>query len=266
LVGVQVCTEADDVLLAAKNGKCIRFPVSKKDEAGSEKGVRVFASRASTGVRGMRLAKGDEVVTMSILRHIDFLTEERDAYLKIQSARRRAAGLSGDENEGGEDLVTNPTQLGLSEDRFAEMEAMEDFILTITENGFGKRTSAYEYRIAGRGGQGITNIETNKRNGSVVASFPVEQDNQLVMVSDGGQLIRTTVVDIRIAGRNTQGVTLFKTAKGEHVVSVTRLTEVEDDGLDDDEGLVDEVGVVRDETVPTPAADAPQDAPDEVED
>ena len=232
LVGVQVCTEDDDVLLAAKNGKCIRFPVSKKDDAGNEKGVRVFASRASTGVRGMRLAKGDEVVTMSILRHIDFLTEERDAYLKVQSARRRSEG----EGEGGEDLITDPTQLGLSEERFAEMEAMEDFILTITENGYGKRTSAYEYRIAGRGGQGITNIETNKRNGSVVASFPVETEDQLVMVSDGGQLIRTTVVDIRIAGRNTQGVTLFKTAEDEHVVSVTRLTEVEDDDMDGEEG------------------------------
>jgi len=226
LVGVQVCTEDDDVLLAAKNGKCIRFPVSKKDDNGTEKGVRVFASRASTGVRGMRLAGDNEVVTMSILRHVDFSTEERDAYLKVQSARRRAAGTEG---ESGEDLITDPTQLGLSEERFAQLLGREDFILTITENGFGKRTSAYEYRIAGRGGQGITNIETNARNGAVVASFPVENDDQLVMVSDGGQLIRTTVVDIRIAGRNTQGVTLFKTAQGEHVVSVTRLTEVDDE-------------------------------------
>jgi len=264
LVGVQVCSEDDDVLLAAKNGKCIRFPVSKKDEAGNEKGVRVFASRASTGVRGMRLAKGDEVVTMSILRHIDFSTEERDAYLKIQSARRRSEG----EGEGSEDLITDPTKLGLTEERFAKMEAMEDFILTITENGFGKRTSAYEYRIAGRGGQGITNIETNARNGSVVASFPVDQDNQLVMVSDGGQLIRTTVVDIRIAGRNTQGVTLFKTAKGEHVVSVTRLTEVEDDGLDDEEGVDGEgetEAATPEETASAPIQDIPAVAVDDVE-
>ncbi|MEG3617711.1 DNA gyrase subunit A [Magnetovibrio sp. PR-2] len=217
LVGVQVCTEQDDVLLAAKNGKCIRFPVE---------GVRVFASRASTGVRGMRLKGDDEVMTMSIVRHVDFDTEERDNYLKVQSARRRAANGEG---ENGDELITDPTQLGLSEERFAEMEALEDFILTVTQNGYGKRTSAYEYRIAGRGGQGITNIETNKRNGTVVASFPVEQDDQLVMVSDGGQLIRTTVVDIRIAGRNTQGVTLFKTAEEEHVVSVTRLTDVDDD-------------------------------------
>ena len=229
LIGVQVCSESDDVLLAAKNGKCIRFPVSKRDDNGNEKGVRVFASRASTGVRGMKLAKGDEVISMSIVRHVDFETEERDTYLKVQSARRRAEGES-----DGEDLITDPTQLGLSAERFAEMEAMEDFILTITENGYGKRTSAYEYRIAGRGGQGITNIETNKRNGSVVASFPVEQSDQLVMVSDGGQLIRTTVVDIRIAGRNTQGVTLFKTADDEHVVSVTRLSEDEEGEADED--------------------------------
>ncbi len=247
LVGVQVCSEQDDVLLAAKNGKCIRFPVSKKDDSGNEKGVRVFASRASTGVRGMKLGKGDEVISMSIVRHVDFETEERDAYLKVQSARRRAASGEGD----GEELITDPTQLNLPEERFTELEAQEEFILTITENGFGKRTSAYEYRIAGRGGQGITNIETNKRNGNVVASFPVEQSDQLVMVSDGGQLIRTTVVDIRIAGRNTQGVTLFKTAEDEHVVSVTRLSD--DDGAEDGEG--DEAG----ETDETDAQDGDQD-------
>jgi DNA gyrase subunit A len=217
LVGVQACSDTDDVLLSARGGKCIRFAVE---------GVRVFQSRASTGVRGMKLKDGDEVISMSVLRHVDFSTEERDAYLKVQSARRRSEG----EGEGADDLVTDPTQLGLSAERFAEMEAMEEFVLTITENGFGKRTSAYEYRITGRGGQGITNIETNKRNGDVVASFPVDHDDQLVMVSDGGQLIRTTVVDIRIAGRNTQGVTLFKTAEDEHVVSVTRLTDVEEEG------------------------------------
>ena len=263
LIGVQVCSEQDDVLLAAKNGKCIRFPVSKKDENGNEKGVRVFASRASTGVRGMRLGKGDEVISMSIVRHVDFVTEERDAYLKVQSARRRAAGAEG---EAGEELITDPTQLGLSEERFAEMEGMEDFILTITENGFGKRTSAYEYRIAGRGGQGITNIETNKRNGAVVASFPVENDDQLVMVSDGGQLIRTTVVDIRIAGRNTQGVTVFKTADDEHVVSVTRLSDVEEDegeGGESSDALAsgDDAGQTPEQTVESaPSASGDADA------
>ena len=245
LVGVQACSDTDDVLLSARGGKCIRFAVE---------GVRVFQSRASTGVRGMKLKDGDEVISMSVLRHVDFSTEERDAYLKVQSARRRSDG----EGEGVDDLVTDPTQLGLSAERFAEMEAMEEFVLTITENGFGKRTSAYEYRITGRGGQGITNIETNKRNGDVVASFPVEHEDQLVMVSDGGQLIRTTVVDIRIAGRNTQGVTLFKTAADEHVVSVTRLTDVEDDGDEDGEGE----GAAIETAAATPAAPA-EDAADD---
>jgi len=135
---------------------------------------------------------------------------------------------------------------------------MEDFILTITENGYGKRTSAYEYRIAGRGGQGITNIETNKRNGSVVASFPVESDDHLVMVSNGGQLIRTTVVDIRIAGRSTQGVTLFKTAEGEHVVSVTRLSDVdEEDQEQDGENGAQSVDVTNEQADDAPAAEAP---------
>lgn len=250
LVGVQVCTDTDDVLLSAKSGKCIRFPVEA---------VRVFQSRASTGVRGIRLKDGDEVISMSVLRHVDFATEERDAYLKVQSARRRAEG----DGEGAADLVTDPTQVGMSEERFAEMAVLEEFILTITKNGFGKRTSAYEYRIAGRGGQGITNIETNDRNGDVVGSFPVEITDQLVMVSDGGQLIRTTVVDIRIAGRNTQGVTLFKTAKDEHVVSVTRLDEVEEDDADIEGGEEGAEGAVEASEAASEAPETPETDTDE---
>jgi len=219
LVGVQDCTEHDDVLLSAKGGKCIRFPVTA---------VRVFASRASTGVRGMKFKGSDEVISMTIVSHVDCDVDERKTYLKVQSGRRRAA-----RGESGEDVVTDPTQLSLAEDRFLDMESREQFILTITENGYGKRTSAYDYRVAGRGGMGITNIETSERNGSVVASFPVAESDHLVMVTDGGQLIRTTVHDIRIAARNTQGVTLFKTAKDEHVVSVTRLDDVDDDEADD---------------------------------
>ncbi len=221
LVGVASCTEGDDVLLSAHGGKCIRFPVTA---------VRVFASRSSSGVRGMKFKGEDEVISMSIVGHVDSDVEERKTYLKVQSARRRAGGGEG---EGGDDAVNDPTQLGMSAERFKAMEEAEQFILTVTENGYGKRTSAYDYRIAGRGGLGITNIETSARNGRVVASFPVDQTDQLVMVTDGGQLIRTTVHDIRIAARNTQGVTLFKTAKGEHVVSVTRLSEEEEDDGDD---------------------------------
>ncbi|MCK5166135.1 MAG: DNA gyrase subunit A, partial [Rhodospirillaceae bacterium] len=218
----QVATEDDDVLLAASGGKSIRFPVAD---------VRVFSGRTSTGVRGIKLKAKDEVISMSIVRHVDFKTEERDAYLKLQSARRRVARGEG---EGEGELVTDPVVTDLGQERFDEMEGMEEFILTVTVNGYGKRTSAYEYRIAGRGGQGITNIETSKRNGNVIASFPVTSTDQLIMVTDGGQLIRTTVVDIRIAGRTTQGVTLFKTSKGENVVSVSRLTE--DDETEEDEG------------------------------
>ncbi len=222
LISVQVATEDDDVLLAASGGKSIRFPVTD---------VRVFSGRTSTGVRGIKLKAKDEVISMSIVRHVDFKTEERDAYLKLQSARRRVARGEG---EGEGELVTDPVVTDLGQERFDEMEGMEEFILTVTVNGYGKRTSAYEYRIAGRGGQGITNIETSKRNGNVIASFPVTSTDQLIMVTDGGQLIRTTVVDIRIAGRTTQGVTLFKTSKGENVVSVSRLTE--DDETEEDEG------------------------------
>ncbi|MDH5189569.1 MAG: DNA gyrase subunit A, partial [Rhodospirillaceae bacterium] len=169
LISVQVATEDDDVLLAASGGKSIRFPVSD---------VRVFSGRTSTGVRGIKLKDKDEVISMSIVRHVDFETEERDSYLKVQSARRRMA-----RGESDDELVTDPTKLGLTVERFAEMENMEEFILTITVNGYGKRTSAYEYRIAGRGGQGITNIETSKRNGNVIASFSVANADHLVMVT-----------------------------------------------------------------------------------
>ena len=214
LIGVQVCDEDSDVLLAANGGKCTRFPATD---------VRVFTGRTSKGVRGMKLGKGDNVISMSILAHVKFNTDERDAYLKVANSRRR-------EDEG----EVAPKDVGLADARFDEMADTEEFLLTITENGYGKRTSAYEYRIAARGGQGITNIETSKRNGSVIASFPVATGDELVMVSDGGQLIRTGVDEIRIAGRATQGVTLFKTAEGERVVSVTRLSDEGDEGGEGD--------------------------------
>ena len=213
LVRVRTCTEQDDVLLSTRGGKCIRFPVTD---------VRVFSGRTSTGVRGIKLADDDRVISMSMLKHVDFETEERDAYIRIANARRRAEA-----GENGEAEAAGPTPT-LTEERIAELAAAEEFILSITENGYGKRSSAYEYRIAGRGGMGIANIETSARNGQVVASFPVLDTDQIVMVSDGGQLIRCPVSDIRIAGRTTQGVTLFKTAEGERVVSVTRLREPSD--------------------------------------
>ncbi|WES32250.1 DNA gyrase subunit A [Varunaivibrio sulfuroxidans] len=229
LVGVKVCGEDDDILLAAQGGKCIRFPVTA---------VRVFASRASSGVRGMRLGAKDRVISMSILRHVDFDTDERDAYLKISNAQRRAENGGNGGEDDGESVAPDFAQSLLSAERFDEMARDEQFLLSITQNGYGKRTSAYEYRIAGRGGQGITNIETSSRNGPVAASFPVEATDHVMMVTDGGKLIRTGVAEVRIAGRNTQGVTLFKIAKGEKVVSVTRLheDEDEDDGAEETGG------------------------------
>ena len=165
-------------------------------------------------MRGIKLADGDEVISMSILRHHEIETDERDAYLRVMNARRR-------------DEAVEPE--GITPERIAELEAEEQFILSVTANGYGKRTSAYEYRIAGRGGQGIINIDTSDRNGAVVASFPVEDSDEIMLTSDGGQLIRLAVNGIRIAGRSTQGVTLFKVSEGETVVSVARVAEVEDE-------------------------------------
>ncbi len=220
LIAVQPCTEADDVLLAARGGKCIRFPVAD---------VRVFAGRTSTGVRGIKLAKDDEVISMSILRHADFSVEERNAFLKLQRAKRGEAEPEAKSAEPEAEEASGAA-VTLSRERVAEMEEMQDFLLAITEKGFGKRSSAYEYRVAGRGGQGIANIEVTEKNGKVVATFPVKDRDQIVLVTDGGQIIRCPVDDIRIAGRKTQGVTVFKVDEGERVVSVSRLI---DEGADE---------------------------------
>ena len=196
LIGVALATDDDDVLLASRQGKAIRF---------SALDIREFQSRTSTGVRAMRLADGDAVMSLSILKGFDATTEERDAYLR-----------------GGE----------LPAEREAEFRAAEQFILTVTANGYGKRSSAYAYRRTGRGGQGIANIETSERNGHVVASFPVVEHEHLMLVTDQGKLIRTEVDDIRVMGRNTQGVTLFRVADDEHVVSAAKILEEEDDDVD----------------------------------
>ena len=220
LVGVLTCSEADDVLLAARGGKSIRFPVPD---------VRVFTGRTSMGVRGIKLEDGDQVVSMSILRHVEADTAERDAYLRLAAAKRRAAGEANGDEPSGDEIESPAEDAGVvvPPERLAELEAAEEFILTVTEKGYGKRTSAYEYRITGRGGQGIANIEKSERNGPVVASFPVAHRDQIMLMTDGGQLIRCPVDDIRIAGRKTQGVVIFKVAEGERVVSVTGLAEEE---------------------------------------
>ena len=215
LVGVLPCTDHDDVLLASGNGKCVRFAVAD---------LRVMQSRSSTGVRGMKLSDGDEVISLSMLHHVEATTEEREAYLRHSAAQRRIS-----DGEAGVELPAEIPQA-----RIAALAAAEQFILSITEKGYGKRSSAYEYRIASRGGSGIINIQTTERNGHVVASFPVEDSDQIMLVTNGGQLIRCPVDDIRVAGRDTQGVTLFKTAENEKVVSVARLSEAGTNGDGDE--------------------------------
>ena len=222
IVGVSVCRENEDILLTTANAQCIRFPVTD---------IRVFSGRTSTGVRGIKLETNsemgrDKVISMTALRHMDVSSEEARAYLKHMAAMRRA--LNGQEEEG-DGVENNSDMVALSSERIAELQAAEQFILTITENGYGKRSSSYEYRVSGRGGKGIIAIVTNARNGHVVASFPVEEADQIMVVTDGGQLLRTSVDEVRIAGRNTQGVRILRTREGEQVVSVDHLTDVQDD-------------------------------------
>lgn len=226
LVDVRPCTDSDHVLIATRAGKAIRFAVDE---------IRVFKSRDSVGVRAVKLAQGDEVVSMSILKGIEATAEQRAAFIKYANAKRRAEGMEGEETpEAGEESVAT---VELSAEEIATFEAAEEILLTITENGYGKRTTAYEYRVTGRGGQGITNIVTSARNGQVVATFPVESGDQIILMTDQAKMIRTSIEEIRIAGRNTQGVTIFRTATGEKVVSAVRIAAdmVVDDISDDTE-------------------------------
>ncbi|WP_029415675.1 DNA gyrase subunit A [Brevundimonas bacteroides] len=226
MVGVALCTAEDDVLLTTALGRAIRF---KADD------VRVFKGRDSTGVRGVRLQDGDEVISMAILGRVDATPDERAAYVKHANAMRRAAGEGEDETPAVEvdDEAEGSGDAALSVERIAELGAAEQFILTVTETGFGKRSSAYEYRRTGRGGQGLTAHGLGGRAGNrLAAAFPVEEGDDLLMVTSGGQMIRTPVAQIRIVGRASQGVTVFRTAEGEKVVSVERLA----DSGGDDEG------------------------------
>lgn len=227
IVDVQICTEHDDVLLTTAGGQCIRFPVTD---------VRVFTGRTSMGVRGIAV-DNDTVISLSILRHVETTSDERTGYLKM---RRAVAGealtgeaLAGeaavDEAAEAEGEETNGA-IQLSQERYVEMSAQEQIVLTVSVNGYGKRTSSYEYRTTGRGGKGIVAMSVNDRNGKLVASFPVEDSDQIMLVTDKGQLIRCPVDGIRVAGRSTQGVIVFDTADDEHVVSVEHLTEEEDNG------------------------------------
>jgi DNA gyrase subunit A len=217
IVDVQICTEHDDVLLTAAGGQCIRFPVTD---------VRVFQGRTSMGVRGIALPKNDKLISLTILRHMDADAEERAAYLRRANAVRRG----GVEEEAGTDSEDASGAIELGEQRYVEMSASEQFVLTISENGYGKRSSSFEYRTTGRGGKGIVAMSVNGRNGKLVASFPVEDSDQIMLVTDKGQLIRCPVEGIRIAGRSTQGVIVFDTAEDEHVVSVEHIGEDTENG------------------------------------
>ncbi len=241
IVRVRICSPEDNVLLVTANGRCIRFRVDD---------VRVFAGRTSTGVRGIRLGGDkklgdDEVISMTILRHVGTTPAEARAFIKQSNAVRRAAAgemedeldtvdVEGDGEEDGEEAALSP-------ERYAELGAAEQFILTVSENGYGKRSSAFEYRVSGRGGKGIIAMAVTPRNGRLLAAFPVDVDDQIMLVTDGGQLIRCPVNDIRVAGRSTQGVTIFNTASDEHVMSVARINDDEEADGEEDEDSADKV-------------------------
>ena len=221
IVDVQICSDKDDVLLTTARGQCIRFAVGD---------VRVFKGRDLMGVRGIALAEGDSVISLAILNSFDATPAERAAYLKQRRALiGEAAEEPGEAEAEGENGGEANGSAQLTPERLKEMQDAEQVILTVSENGYGKRTSSFEYRVTGRGGKGVVAMAVNDRNGSLVASFPVADSDEIMLVTDAGQLIRVPVAGIRIAGRATQGVIVFDTADEERVVSVDRIGETEGD-------------------------------------
>jgi DNA gyrase subunit A len=224
LVGVSTCREGDDVMLATRGGKCIRFTADADT-------LRVFAGRDSTGVRGIKLAQGDAVIALSVLRHVEASTEERAAYLKAAAQRRRST-----DDEAEAPAVTEAeeavAEITLTPERFEALAEAEEILLTVTDGGFGKRSSAHEYRVTGRGGQGIAGIVLSARTGrEVVATFPARPGDDIMLVTNGGQLIRLKADDVRLTGRMAMGVTLMRPAEGERVISCF---PVADEGGDDE--------------------------------
>ncbi len=217
IIGVSICKSSDHVLLAAKMGRCVRFPVEA---------LRVFKSRESDGVRGIRLNEEDRLISMSILSGANFSIEERDYYLKIPVEQRLELKQAVDLEEA-KSLLKGAT-FAISVDKILAMAKDEEFILTLTANGFAKRSSAYEYRVTDRGGSGVVNIVTSERNGNVVASMPIVPEDHLLMITDKGTVIRCPVQGVRISGRATQGVTVFRTAHDEKVVSAEKISNEED--------------------------------------
>jgi DNA gyrase subunit A len=231
ILAVETCTDNDDVLLTADSGQCIRFRVDD---------VRVFASRSSQGVRGMTLGDSDRAISMTIIEHVEATPAERAEYLKRATSERRLAGADEDEIALTNEEISEEAQL--SEERYLHLKEREQFVLTVTEYGYGKRSSSYDFRLTNRGGKGIRATDVGKVDeiGRLVAAFPVGGDDQIMLVSDGGQVIRVPVSGIRFASRATKGVTIFNTAEGEKVVSVERISEP---ASDDEESNGDAEGV-----------------------
>ncbi len=222
ILGVETCTDGDDVLLTASSGQCIRFPVSD---------VRVFQSRNSVGVRGIAMADSDRVISMAVIEHVDATPAERAAYLKRSVLERRSIDATVDEEEVALTNEEVGEEAQLSDERYEALKQHEQFVLTVTEYGYGKRSSSYDFRLTGRGGKGIRATDVSKVDeiGRLVAAFPIGNDDQIMLVSDGGTVIRVPVHDIRFASRATKGVTIFNTAEGEKVVSVERISEPQGD-------------------------------------
>ena len=223
LVNVAACSEDDHILLASKKGKAVRFPVNA---------VRVFRSRTSDGVRGMKLASGDKVISMTILHGIKASMEEREAYLTIPVEKRLEI------SKGNEEFTPEALGVSLSKEQIADLAKGEEFILTISENGLGKRSSAYHYRITNRGGSGIVNMVLSEKTGEVVASMPANTNDEIMLITNNGKLIRCRLDAVRITGRSTSGVILFKTEKDEKVVSASLIADSseEEEVLDEDGG------------------------------
>ncbi len=243
LIGVATCHEGDDVLLATRLGRCIRFQIS--DES-----LRVFAGRESAGVRGIKLGANDEVNSLCVLRHVDATVEERTAFLRVTAARRRNAGLEEEAPEAVLEPDEEPAamEVRLSDERIAAMDDSEEILLTVTDGGFGKRTSAYDYRVSGRGGQGIANIALAKRNGTaVVATLPVRRGDDVMLVTDIGRLIRVPADQVRITARQSMGVTLYRVGDSERVTSVF---PVLDDGIADAPAESDDAAITPPEPEP----------------
>ncbi|MGS0647474.1 DNA gyrase subunit A [Komagataeibacter melomenusus] len=240
LIGVATCREGQDVFLGTRNARCIRFQIT--DDT-----LRVFAGRGSSGVRGIKLAEGDSVNSLCVLNHVEATVEERAAYLRMANARRRAEAAAGEDE--AEDIITpdddeTAGDLPLTPERFAELEAAEEVLLIVSNAGFGRRSSAYDYRVSGRGGQGINNMtfSANKRGNAVVATLPVLEGTDVMLVTDAGRLIRLPIAQVRIMSRQASGVTLFRLNDTEEVTSVFPVMDDGEEGEDGDAAAPDAGG------------------------